>query len=266
VVASLENDADIDVLRGITSSPRVIHLNTIEEVPWRDLRVRQAINLVIDRQTIIDNVYGGEAELTGALPPGYGDYPLPPERLAELYATDVDRARELMAEAGYEDGFAVTLQAISAPREYTQIAEIVREQVAQINIDVTVEPLEIGQFAENIGNGAFQWSSNARGMRGDPSGYVIDFRTGTSLHEAWFGDGWSNEEIDRLYDEALTTIDQSLRPEMYQRIQELIAIEAPNIYTVQPYTFQAVRNTVTGMYVYLGNTNPGLRTACVAAE
>jgi peptide/nickel transport system substrate-binding protein len=266
VVLTLEGDEELEVLRGITSAPRVIHFNTVNDVPWRDVRVRQAISLCVDRQLIIDNVYGGNAELTNAVPPGYGEYPLPPERLAELYVTDVEKAKALMAEAGLADGFAVTLQAISAPREYTQIAEIVREQLKEINIDVTVEPLEIGTFAKNIGDGTFEWASTGRGMRGDPSGYVIDFRSGTPLHQKWFGEGWKNDEIDRIYDEALTTLDQSLRPPMYHQIQELIATDVPNMYTVQPYKFQVVRKRITGMYVFFGNTNPGLRTACVAAE
>lgn len=266
VVMTLEGDEELTVLRGLTSAPRVIHFNTVNDVPWRDARVRQAINLCVDRQMIIDNVYGGNAELTNAVPPGYGDYPLPAERLAELYANDVEQAKALMAEAGFEDGFSVTLQAISAPREYTQIAEIVREQLKEINIDVTVEPLEIGTFAKNIGDGTFEWASTGRGMRGDPSGYVIDFRSGTALHEKWFGEGWKNDEIDALYDEALATLDQALRPPMYQQIQEIIATEVANLYTVQPYKFQVVRNRVTGMYVFFGNTNTGLRKACVAAE
>ncbi len=171
-----------------------------------------------------------------------------------------------MAEAGYAEGFDVTLQAIAQPVEYTQIAEIVAESVRQININVTVEPLEIGTFADNNGTGNFQWQSTGRGMRGDPSGYVIDFRTGTSQNLVWFGEGWSNDELDQLYDEALTTLDQGQRPPLYQRIQEIIATEAANLYTVQPYKFQAVNRRVTGMYVYFGNTNPGLRTVCVAAE
>lgn len=265
-VIALEGDDDIEILRGITSSPRVIHFNTTKEAPWRDVRVRQAINKCVDRQQIIDNVYGGEAELTGAVPPGYGDYPLPPERLAELYAVDVEGAKALMAEAGLTDGFSVTLQAIASPADYTRIAEIVKESLRQINIDVSVEPLEIGTFADNNGKGNFEWQSTGRGMRGDASGYVIDFRTGTSQNLVWFGDGWKSDELNAIYDEALATLDQAARPPLYQRIQEIIATEAANLYTVQPYKFQAVRKGVSGMYVYFGNTNPGLRTACKAAE
>src|SRR5688572_6357084 len=134
VARTLEGDDELEILTGLFAAPRVIHLNTVNDVPWRDERVRQAINLSVDRQRIIDNVYGGQAELTGPIPPGYGDWPLPADELATYFTNDVEQARQLMADAGYEDGFSVTLQAISAPREYTQIAEIVREQLAEINI------------------------------------------------------------------------------------------------------------------------------------
>lgn len=264
VAQTLEGDESLQILRGLFSAPRVIQFNTVEDVPWRDVRVRQAINLAVNRQEIIDNVYGGNAELTGAVPPGYGDWPLPNERLQELYTPNLEQATALMAEAGFADGFDVTLQAIAAPREYTQIAEIVREQLRPLNINVTVEPLEIGTFATNIGDGNFQWASTGRGMRGDPSGYVIDFRTGTPQNATWFGDGWANDEINTLYDEALATGDVEIRLPAYQRIQEIIAEEAPNLYTVQSYKYQIANSRVSGMYVSFTDFNPGLRTACVA--
>ncbi|MDQ3411824.1 MAG: ABC transporter substrate-binding protein, partial [Chloroflexota bacterium] len=263
VVMTLENDDSLEVLSGLTSAPRVIHFNTVNDAPWRDARVRQAINMAIDRQEIIDNVYGGNAELTGPVPPGYGDYPVPAETLADLYATDLEQAQALMAEAGFADGFEVTLQAIAAPRDYTQIAEIVREQLRPLNINVTVEPLEIGTFATNIGEGNFQWASTGRGMRGDPSGYVVDFRNGTALNMAWFGDGWNDDEINQLYDDGLTTTDIEERVAIYREIQQRVIEDAANIYTVQPYKFQVTGSRVTGMYVSYTDFLPGLRVACV---
>lgn len=263
VVSTLAGDESLQILEGLVAAPRVIQFNTREEVPWRDARVRQAINLAIDRQEIIDNVYGGKAQLTGAIPPGYGDWPLPEERLRELYTPDLERAQALMQEAGLESGFDVTLQAIAAPREYTQIAEIVRERLKPLNINVTVEPLEIGTFATNIGDGNFQWASTGRGMRGDPSGFVVDFRNGTANNVTWFGDGWSNEEIDSLYDEALATADHDQRLAAYQRIQEIIAEDVPNLYTVQSFKFQVANQRVEGMYVSYTDFNTGLRMACV---
>lgn len=266
VASTLENDESLEILSGLFAAPRVIHLNTVEEAPWRDVRVRQAISKAIDRQEIVDNVYGGQAELTGPIPPGYGDWPLSDDELQEYFTVNLDEAKQLMSDAGFADGFDVTLQAIAQPREYTQIAEIIREQLKELNINVSVEPLEIGTFAKNIGDGTFDWASTGRGMRGDPSGFVVDYRNGTALNVKWFGDGWQNEEIDRLYDEALATTDQAARHEAYRRIQQILLEDAVNIFTVQPYKFQVVRTRVEGMYVAFNDFNPGLRTACVTDE
>ncbi|HWV22640.1 MAG TPA: ABC transporter substrate-binding protein, partial [Thermomicrobiales bacterium] len=139
VAAILESD-QITVLSGLTSAPAVIHFSMVNDVPWRSREVRQAINLVIDRQEIIDKVFGGNAELTAAIPPGFGPWPLDNEVIAAAYANDVERAKALMEEAGYADGFDVSLQSIASPRETTQIAEIVQQAVKQLNINVSVEP------------------------------------------------------------------------------------------------------------------------------
>jgi peptide/nickel transport system substrate-binding protein len=255
------NNSDFTILSGLTSAPRVIQFSMVKDVPWRSLQVRQAINFAIDRQEIIDKVYGGQAELTGVIPPGFGDWPLSNDELAAGYKQDVDKAKQLMSQANMADGFKVTLQAISDPDEYTQIAEIIKEHLSAIKIDVTVQPIEIGAFSKNIGSGDFEWASTGRGMRPDPSGHVVDFRSGTANNKVWFGDGWKNDELDKLYDEALGTLDSAKRHADYKRIQEIILEEVPNLYTVQPKKFQVVSNQLEGMYVFYGNTNPGLRTA-----
>lgn len=265
VATTLESD-EITVLSGLTSAPAVIHFSMVDDVPWSDVAVRQAISLVVDRQQIIDKVYGGSAQLTGAIPPGYGPWPLSEDVLAEAYTPDLERAKALMEEAGYADGFDVTLQSIASPRDTTLIAEIIQQAVKEININVSVEPLEIGTFAANVGNGDFEWASTRRGMRGDPSGHVVDFRSGTSNNVNWFGDGWKNEEFDALYDEGLESLDEERRKEIYDRLQEIILEEVPNMYTVQSMKFQAVNNRLKGMYVFYGNTNAGLRTVTVEDE
>lgn len=263
VASTLESD-QITVLSGLTSAPAVIHFSTVEDVPWRSREVRQAINLVVDRQEIIDKVFGGNAEFTAAIPPGFGPWPLPEEEIAAAYANDVEQAKALMEEAGYADGFDVTLQSIASPRDTTLIAEIIQQALQEININVSVEPLEIGTFAANVGTGEFEWASTRRGMRGDPSGHVVDFRSGTSNNTSWFGDGWQHEEFDTLYDEALNTVDEERRKEIYDQLQRIILEEVPNLYTVQSMKFQAINNRLQDMFVFYGNTNPGLRQVTVS--
>ncbi|MGD9713377.1 MAG: ABC transporter substrate-binding protein [Thermomicrobiales bacterium] len=263
VVVTLEGEENLEIQSGLFAAPRVVQLSMVDDVPWRDKRVRQAISKSIDRNLIITNVYAGEAELSGPIPPGYGEYPLANDRLAELYAMDVEGAKALMAEAGMESGFSVELQSIATPNDTTRIAEIFKENLKEINIDVTVQPLEIGQFAENVGNGSYEWASTGRGMRGDPAHFVIDFRNGTPLNVTWFGDGWQSEEIDALYDEAYLELDPAARVPMYHQLQEMIIDEAPHIYTVQYKNFQVTNTRLTGMYVSYDLSNRPLRTACV---
>jgi peptide/nickel transport system substrate-binding protein len=263
VAASLEGDENLEVLTGLTSSPRTIYINMAKEVPWRDARVRQAVSKTIDRQVIIDNVYAGNAELTGPIPPGYGDWPLSPDEIAEHYTVDVEGARALMEEAGLADGFPVTLIAISAPREYTQIAEIIAEQLKQINIDVSVEPQEIGTFVESI-NSEFDWASTGGGMRGDPSGYLVQFRSSDEgTFPLYYGDGWKSDEFDRLYDQSLETSDEAERHDLFRQMQEIVLAENPYLYTVQSMKFQVVNRRLSGMYVAYTDFNTGLRQACV---
>jgi peptide/nickel transport system substrate-binding protein len=262
-VAAVEGDDAFEIQGGLTSAPCVIQLSTVDDVPWRDARVRQAVSLVIDRQLIIDNVFAGRAQVTGAIPPGFGPWPLPEEEVWAAYPVDVERAKGLMEEAGFADGFDVELQAI-ASSHHTAIAQIVQEAVRQLNINAEVVPLEIGTFAANIGSGEFQWAATARGMRGDPSAHVVDFRQGTSNNVTWFGDGWNNEEINALFDEGLATTDQERRLEVFNEIQRILLAELPNIYTVVPEKFQIVSTRLSGMYVFYGNTNPGLRSATVS--
>ncbi len=260
-----KNDKSLTQLTGLVSSPKVIQFTIKpEKKPWNDVRVRQAMNMSVDRQTIIDNVFGGNAELSGPVPPGYGDWFISASDLKSKYfKQDVAGAKKLMADAGFAQGFPVTLQAISAPRYYTQIAEIVREQLKPIGIDVTVQPLEIGTFAKNNGDGAFEWQSTGRGMRGDVSGFVNDFFKGTVNNKVWFEGGWDSPELDQLYTTGLATTDQAKRVPMYRRIQEIVLTEVPHLYTVQDKKIQFVRNRVKNMYVSFTDFNSGLREAWV---
>jgi peptide/nickel transport system substrate-binding protein len=265
---SLANNDSLTILSGPTAAPRVIQFKIKGQTdPWHDVRVRQAINAVVDRQDIIDKVYGGDAVMTGPIPPGYGDWFITPDELASTYyKTDLDKAKQLMADAGVS-GFKVELQAISDPRDYTQIAEIIQQQVKQIGIEVTVQPLEIGTFAANVGSANFEWASTGRGMRGDPSGFVNDFRPQTSAgfdpSSMFDKTGWYSAELADLYDKALQTTDPAARKPMYRRIQEIILTEVPNMYTVQPKKFQVTRSRLKNMYVSFTDFNSGLREAWV---
>ena len=259
VVPTLSADSNLKVLKTVTAAFRELQM-TIKGAgkPWENVKVRQAINAAIDRQAIIDNVYAGDAAFTSKIPTSYGDWPIPESELRSKWEKyDLDTARRLMSEAGV-NGFNVTLQAIANPNDYVQIAEIVKAQLSKININVTVQPLEIGTFADNNSSGNFEWHSTGRGMRGDPSGYMSDFDPSGSTYKAWFEGGWKNDELTSLLNDALGNPDQAKRHDQYRRMQEIVLTEWPTIPTVDPTLYQVVRARVQNMYVSIDGTEKGL--------
>jgi len=260
-VKTLKNDPNLIVLKGITSVPRVFQFTIKGDgKPWNDKRVRQAVSMAINRQEIIDKVYGGEAVLTGPIPPGYGDFSLPDATLQKYFKFDLPGAQKLMADAGFKDGFDITVNTTGL--DYQAITEVLKEHLSKIGINVKIN-LGIGADAAKwFGEGTFEGFMNGRGMRADPTGYVNEFgRPNAGQANIWFagGKGWKNDELSKLYEETLVTLDQKARIPQIQRIQEIELDEAPHVYICQPYKFTVVRSRVQDMYVSFTDFRPGLR-------
>jgi peptide/nickel transport system substrate-binding protein len=259
IIPTLSSDPNMTVLKTLTAGFRELQMTLKGQgKPWEDARVRQAVSAAIDRQVIIDNVYAGDAVFTSKIPASYGDWPIPEAELRSKWEKyDLDMAKQLMAQAGVS-GFDVTLQAIANPNDYVQIAEIIKSHLAKININVTVQPLEIGTFGQNNSTGTFEWAQTGRGMRGDPSGYFADFDPTGSTYKAWFTGGWSNDEMTKLLNVALGNTDQAARHQQYRRMQEIALTEWPTMPIVDPTIYQVVRTRVQNMYVSIDGTEKGL--------
>jgi peptide/nickel transport system substrate-binding protein len=262
---SLAGDASLQVLKGFTAVFREVEFAIKGDgKPWNNVKVRQAVSAAINRQQIIEKVYGGDAVYTSKIPHGYGPWPLSQDALKlkwERY--DVPKAKRLMAEAGFANGFSVTLQSIAHPTDYTQNAEVIKEQLKLININVTVQPLELGTFARNNGRGEFEWQSTGRGMRGDPSGFFADFDPSGAIYKAWYQGGYNNQELTDLYFQGLHTPDQAKRLQIYRRLQEIVLTEWPAMPLVNPMYYFVVRKRLHGMYVGYESTERGLIEAWV---
>ena len=130
----LENHPSIDLYDVETLSTNYIGFN-VQSEPFDDVRVRQAINYALDAEAIVDAVYEGQG-----LP---ANSPISPQVFGahedlEPYAFDPERASELLAEAGYADGFSTTLWTNDNPLRI-QIAEIVQAYLADVGVDVDVK-------------------------------------------------------------------------------------------------------------------------------
>lgn len=161
-------------------------------------------------------------------------------------------------DAGHADGFDITLHSIATP-EYQASAQVVAEQLKAININVEVISEEIGSFAKRVGDGDYDWCNTGRGMRNDPTAFVVDFGAPDKGTAAKWFPAWKNDELVAAYEEALNNLDSDIRHAAIRKCQELTLEECPHIYMVQPYWYHVVQNHVKDMYASFTNFFPGLR-------
>jgi peptide/nickel transport system substrate-binding protein len=268
---TLANDPNITVLKGLTSSPRVLQFNIKGDgKPWNKKAVRQAMSKAIDRANLIDKVYGGGAEWATAYPPGGNpDWQIPDADLKnKYYKYDPDGAKKLLADAGYANGFEITISTLNPPPEYQNMAQVVKDNLKAVGITVNLQIEDSATFAARYNAGTFEWLLNGRGMRNDILGYINEFGDPTiGQAKLWFngGEGWKNDEIIALYKKIGTTVDQKARIPDIIKLQQLVIDEAPHVFLCQPYTYTAVRKRVQDMYVSFTGFRPGLRTIWVNA-
>ena len=254
------------VLKNYTAAFRELQftIKQGERRPWHDLRVRKAVNHALNRQEMINKVYGGNGAYSGHVPPGYGPWPLSQKELRTKYEKyDLEMARRLMRAANMQRGFSVEMTTFSTPADFAALASVMREQLRRINIDVNIVAQEPGTFAARNGTGAFDWDLTARGMRGDVNGYTAEFNPSTQIYNRWFP-AYRNELMWRRVGQLQITLEHKKRLKIAKALQrqllDSVLIEVPLI-AVQK--FQVTRSRVNNMYVAFSDFNTGLRTAWV---
>lgn len=202
----------------------------VEKEPFTNKTLRQAISYAIDREAIADALYAGYAvPAKNPLPPSYMGY----NDEIEGYPYDVDKAKELLAEAGYADGLEIELWTMPVARPYMPdpetVAVIIQSNLADIGITAKIVREEWAPYLEKTMNGDHQmymlgWS----GTNGDPDYFLSSLlhgsNVGTSNREFY-----ANPEVDKLLDAAKVAIDQDERAELYKQAQALIAEDAPMV-------------------------------------
>lgn len=262
---TFQGNSNFTVLRGLTAAFRELQMTQKagEDKPWHDVRVRQAVNFAINRQQIIDRVYNGFGEFSGHVPPGYGPWPLTRAELRNNYEKfNLAKARTLMRQAGFANGFEVTMSTFSTPLDFGQVAAVIKSQLDQIGINVNIKAEEPGTFATNNGAGRFDWDLTARGMRGDVDGYTSEFNPANAIYKVWYPQ-YKNVRMWRLVGNGFITLDDKKRLAMYKELQKILLTELLQVPLVAVSKFQVVRKRVKNMYVAFSDFNTGLKTAWV---
>ncbi|MEZ4734804.1 MAG: ABC transporter substrate-binding protein [Caldilineaceae bacterium] len=206
--------------------------------PFDDVRVRQAMKLVADRQVLIDLVSGGAGTISC-------DTPVAPRdvyRWESECPQDIDGAKALLAEAGYPDGLDVTLYTADVQALLIPMAEVYQQQAAAAGINVTLEVLSADSY----------WSAAwmiepflASYWLERPADNILNtlWRSTAPWNEAYF----QNTDFDQLLDEARSALDFEARRTRYQEAQQLGAMEGGHLVPFHVNQFTVVSTNVTGV-------------------
>ena len=211
---------NVQIIRYPTDRVYYIAFNNLTSgvgTPLEDVQVRQAMNYAIDRQAIIDALFNGYADLsTGFNTPDNLGYN--PD--LEPYAYDPEKAKELLTEAGYPDGFEIGFACpTGAYTNFEQVCEAVGGYLNEVGI--TFEGGEI-QFMES---GKY-WDLN--GALGADASYAA----------------WNTPELQDYIDQISATVDTEERAQLYSEVQQLMYDDPPFVYLYEPNTFEAINDAV----------------------
>ena len=243
-VAQLEKD--FNVAEGTMNLVQAMYLNNAV-APFDDVRVRQALCYAVDKQEIIDLAFDGYGSPIGSsMYPAFGKYF--DDSLTNYYTKDVEKAKALLAEAGYPDGFDMTITVPSNYKPHMDTAEVLVQQLAQIGVNATIEPIEWESWVSDVYAGR-QFQSTVVGV--DASAM-----TARALLERFTSDygknfiNYNNAEYDALFQQTLTAYDDAEQTAIYKQMLANLTENAANVYIQDLADLVAVRKGVEGVTFY----------------
>ncbi|WBB90188.1 ABC transporter substrate-binding protein [Verrucosispora sp. WMMC514] len=249
-IDALKRDEALKWYGGSGSLSLHLRLNT-SKAPYDNVKVRQAIYLALDRQEILNVANSGFGTPLNA---GY----LPPDRFGALTEPvygepDIEKAKELLAEAGYPDGFDATLMVISTSAFQVRSAEVEQQQLAKIGINVTLESVEATIATSRTNSADFDMYQSGFGLTYDPDErFTASFLDGGGLN---YGN-WSDPEYEKLVVQARSELDRDKRAALYQQAEKILAERGPVAMTFLNADFDVVQKDVMG---YRGDPTPTYR-------
>mgnify|MGYP000249432855 FL=1 len=237
---------NFQVLEGTMNLVQAIYLNN-QAKPFDNQLVRQALCYAIDRQGIMDMVADGHGTAVGSsIYPAFAKYFLP--ELVDKYPHDVAKAKELLAQAGYPDGFDMTISVPNNYQPHMDTAEVVAEQLREAGINVTIQPVEWSTWLDTIYNG--------RQFQATVVGVDAANMTARAMLERFTSDygknfiNYNNPAYDALFQQAINAQDEATQTDLYKQMEAMLADTAANVYIQDLCDLVAMRQDLGGLKFY----------------
>ena len=201
----------------------------------------------MDKQAVIDLAFDGYGIPLGtSMFPSFRKYY--DDSLTDYYTLDLEKARTLLAEAGYPDGFDMTITVPSNYTPHVNTATVLVELLREIGVNATVQPVDWGTWLEEVyGNRKFQSTI---------TGLTSDNMTARKLLERFGSEvgnnftNYSNSEYDEILARAVSATDDAEQTELYRELERNLTENAANVYLQDMADLVAVRNGLKGLTFY----------------
>ncbi|MFC6154900.1 ABC transporter substrate-binding protein [Nocardioides yefusunii] len=243
-VTQLEKDKKLDV-QVVDSPTSVLTFFNAKKGPFKDVKVRQALAFAMDREGVSELVYNGTATTAqGPAGPALDAY----DEALDLYPAtpDVEKAKALLAEAGYADGLKFKLSISNSSEATVKMAEALAQGWKKAGIEATIDSTDAGTWAANWVAGEYQLSMTTfvTGVSAGDSSFPLftSYASTNTLNQ-----GYANAEADTLMNQAWATTDKAERAELTKKVNGILAADAIAVPPVYPSTIVAQRDDVTAL-------------------
>lgn len=236
---------DYNIVQGSMNLVHAMYLNSAYE-PLSKTEVRQALCYAVDRDAINNFIFGGKSHIIGShMIPAMSKYYEP--EAETVYSYDPEKAKELLADAGYADGFDLEITVPSSYSQHVDSAQIIADELSQVGINVTLNQVEWSTWLQDVYKGG-NFQAIVIGFDGTlaPSDWLKKYVTDDAKNFMHY----SNTEYDDVFNTAYTTVDDDVKVENYKKAQMILAEDAAAVYIEDPANLVAVSKKFGGYTFY----------------
>jgi len=250
-VAQLEGNPKVNLFKQVGAHVWYLGINN-QKKPFDDKRVRQALNYAVNKDAIVRDVLKGTGSPSSGpvLPGTWGAEPA-----LKAYPHDPQRARKLLAEAGYPNGFSTTMwvpESGSGMQSPVAMATVMQSNLKAVGVNVTLQTMEWGAYLAKLRSKeqelfALSWMAGSE----DPDMVMYPLLHGSQ----WTPNGpnralYRNERFDELLTQARQTTDQARRAQLYREAQKLLVEDAPWVFVDHEVQIAATSKRVQGLKLH----------------